>query len=318
MEIVHTPVLLKETLNLLSPVGESYEKNCFMIDSTTGEGGHSEAFLNQYPGLHILGLDADKNIQMRAKERLAYFSDRMSFHLGWFNDFFANYSENDRQPDLILFDLGISVYHYEASGRGFSFRHDEPLDMRLDESAGPSAADIVNTLREEELANIIFKYGDERYSRRIAHAIVERRSHSKLVSTKELADIIFNAVPGPYRHGRIHPATKSFQAIRIAVNGELDRLENVLKDAFKVLKPGGKLGVITFHSLEDRIVKNYFRDLGKKCICPPEQAICTCGGKPRAKVLTRKPIGPTEDEINFNPPSRSAKLRGVLKLGDQI
>ncbi|OJF77519.1 MAG: 16S rRNA (cytosine(1402)-N(4))-methyltransferase [Treponema sp. CETP13] len=318
MEFVHTPVLLKETLDLLSPVGESYEDNCFMIDATTGEGGHSEAFLNHYSGLHILGLDADQKIQMRAKERLAPFADRMNFHLGWFNDFFANYSEKDRQPDLILFDLGISVFHYECSGRGFSFRHDEPLDMRLDVSAGPSAADIINTLREEELANIIFNYGDERYSRRIAHAIVERRTHSKLVTTKELADIIYNAVPGPYRHGRIHPATKSFQAIRIAVNGELDRLELVLKDAFRVLKPGGKLGVITFHSLEDRIVKNYFRDLGKKCICPPEQAICTCGGKPRAKVLTRKPIGPTEDEIHFNPPSRSAKLRGVLKLGDKI
>lgn len=316
MEIVHTPVLLNETLHLLSPIGESYETDCFMIDSTTGEGGHSEAFLKKYKNLHILGLDADPNIQLRAKERLASFGNRMNFQLGWFNDFYANYPDTDRQPNLILFDLGISVYHYECSGRGFSFRHDEPLDMRLNENAGQSAKDIVNGTREEELANIIFNYGEERYSRRIARAIVQHRERSSIVSTKELADIIYNAVPGAYRHGGIHPATKSFQAIRIAVNGELDRLSAVLQDAFKVLKPGGKMGVITFHSLEDRIVKNYFRDLGKKCICPPEQAVCTCGGKPRAKVLTRKPIGPSDEEIHENSPSRSAKLRGVLKLGD--
>jgi len=316
MEIVHTPVLLNETLKLLSPIGESYEKDCFMIDSTTGEGGHSQAFLMQYPSLHILGLDADPNIQLRAKERLASFGDRMKFKLGWFNEFYADYSEAERQPDIILFDLGISVYHYERSGRGFSFRHDEPLDMRLNENAGQNAEDLVNGLREEELANVIFNYGEERYSRRIARAIVEQRVHSRIVSTKELADIIYNAVPSAYRHGGIHPATKSFQAIRIAVNGELDRLQAVLKDAFRVLKPGGKMGVITFHSLEDRIVKNYFRDLGKKCICPPEQPFCTCGGKPRAKVLTRKPIGPTEEEVKINSPSRSAKLRGVKKLGE--
>ncbi|HZK20297.1 MAG TPA: 16S rRNA (cytosine(1402)-N(4))-methyltransferase RsmH [Treponemataceae bacterium] len=317
MDIVHTPVLLKETLNLLSPLGEPYQHDCFMVDSTTGEGGHSQAFLEQFPGVHILGIDADSNIQQRAKERLADFGERMKFHLGWFNDFFATFSDAQRAPDLILFDLGISVYHYERSGRGFAFKYDEPLDMRLNKNAQKSARTLIHELREEELANIIYNYGDERYSRRIARAIVQYRQKSRLVSTRELADIIYNAVPAPYRHGGIHPATKTFQAIRIAVNDELDRLKSVLKDAFDVLKPGGKMGVITFHSIEDRIVKNFFRDLGKKCICPPEQASCTCGGEPRALVLTRKPIGPTDEEVKANSPSRSAKLRGVKKLGDK-
>ncbi len=314
MEIIHTPVLLQETLDYLSPVGEPYESDCFMIDSTLGEGGHSEAFLTRYSGLHILGLDADSKIQARARERLAPFGDRMHFHLGWFNEFYATYPDDMPKPDLLLFDLGISVFHYERSGRGFSFRYDEPLDMRLNPSAGDSAEVLVNTANEEDLANIIFQYGEERYSRRIARAIVENRKLSRIVSTKVLADIIYSAVPSPYRHGGIHPATKTFQAIRIKVNGELDRLEMVLATAFKVLKPKGKMGVITFHSLEDRIVKNYFRDLGKSCICPPEQPICNCGGKPRAEVLTRKPVGPTDTEVEDNSPSRSAKLRVVRKL----
>lgn len=316
MEIVHTPVLLKECLEWLSPVGEPFENDAYMIDSTLGEGGHSYNFLTEYNGLHITGLDADPHIQARARERLAPFGERMQFYNGWFNDFYANYPSDARRPDIILFDLGISVYHYEKSGRGFSFRYDEQLDMRLNENAGESAADLVNSMGEEQLANLIYLYAEEKFSRRIASAIVEARRNGRIVSSKALADIIYNAVPGKYRHGPIHPATRTFQALRIAVNSELKRLPEAIHDAFNVLAPGGKMGVITFHSLEDRIVKNYFRNLGKQCVCPPEQPVCICGGKPCAEVLTRKPLEPSAEEIEMNSPSRSAKLRVVRKLRD--
>lgn len=315
MEIVHTPVLLNECLSYLSPVGEPFESDAFMIDSTLGEGGHSFNFLSKYPNLKILGLDADCEIQKRAKERLEPFGERMGFYNGWFNDFYTNYSE-ERKPDLILFDLGISVYHYERSGRGFSFRHDEKLDMRLNAASEESAEDVVNTMDEESLANMIYLYSDEKYSRRIARAICEARQTGRISSTKALADIIYNAVPGNYRHEKIHPATRTFQALRIQVNSELKRLPQALHAAFNVLNVGGKLGVITFHSLEDRIVKNYFRNLGKSCVCPPEVPKCICEGKACAEVLTRKPVEPSDEEIRSNSPSRSAKLRVVRKLSD--
>ncbi len=315
MEIVHTPVLLQECLDYLAPEKE-YGNDVLMIDSTLGEGGHSNAFLSKYPQLHIIGLDADKTIQARARERLASFGSRMNFYNGWFNNFYENYDLACERPSIILFDLGISVYHYEKSGRGFSFRYDEPLDMRLNASEGESAADIVNTWKENELANMIYLYSDEKMSRRIARAIVEARECGKITSSKALADIIWNAVPAAYRYGQIHPATRTFQALRIAVNSELRRLPRALHAAFNVLKAGGKMGVITFHSLEDRIVKNYFRNLGKKCVCPPQQAVCSCGGKECAEILTRKPVEPSEKEIQQNSPSRSAKLRVVRKIRD--
>lgn len=314
MEIVHTPVLLNECLEYLSPVGEAFEKNAVMIDSTLGEGGHSFNFLSKYENLKIIGLDADKVIQAKARERLACFGERMNFFNGWFNDFYANYPDNLPKPNLILFDLGISVFHYERSGRGFSFRYDEELDMRLNDSEGKSASDIVNTMREDELANLIFNYSEERYSRRIARAIVENRQLAPITNSKVLAQIIYDCVPAGYRHGGIHPATKTFQALRIAVNAELNRLPEALHSAFNVLQVGGKMGVITFHSLEDRIVKNTFRNWAKVCSCPPEQPICTCGGSPKVELLTRKPIGPTEEEVKENSPSRSAKLRVIRKL----
>lgn len=316
MEIVHKPVLLKECLEYLSPVGESYEKKALMIDSTLGEGGHTFNFLTKYPGLSVIGLDADSVIQARAKERLASFGKRMNFFNGWFNDFYANYPSEYDKPDLILFDLGISVFHYEKSERGFSFRYDEKLDMRLNPLSEKSAADLVNTLSESQLADLIYLYGEEKLSRRIAKAIVEARALGKIESSKALAEIIWNAVPANYRYGQIHPATRTFQALRIAVNGELKRLPEALHNAFNCLKVGGKMGVITFHSLEDRIVKNYFRNLGKQCVCPPEVAVCRCGGKKCAEILTHKPVCPTEEEVKDNSPSRSAKLRVVKKLCD--
>ena len=206
VEIVHTPVLLNESLEYLSPLGESFEKDAFMIDSTLGEGGHSFNFLSKYPSLSITGVDADAQIQGRARERLAPFGERMSFYNGWFNEFYADYPL-ERHPDLILFDLGISVFHYERSGRGFSFRHDEKLDMRLNPSAGESAEDIVNSMPEDQLANMIYLYSDEKFSRRIAAAIVEERKIGRISSTKVLADLIYGCVPAKYRHGAIHPAT---------------------------------------------------------------------------------------------------------------
>ena len=316
MEIVHTPVLLNECLEYLSPVGEAFEKNAVMIDSTLGEGGHSFNFLSKYENLKIIGLDADKVIQAKARERLACFGERMNFFNGWFNDFYANYPCEYEKPDLILFDLGISVFHYEKSERGFSFRYDEKLDMRLNAESEKSAADLVNELSETELADMIYLYGEEKLSRRIAKAIVDARSGGKIESSKALAEIIWNCVPANYRYGQIHPATRTFQALRIAVNSELKRLPKALSDAFACLKVGGKMGVITFHSLEDRIVKNYFRNLGKQCVCPPEVAICRCGGSECAEIITRKPVCPTEEEIKANSPSRSAKLRVIRKIKD--
>lgn len=316
MEIVHKPVLLKECLHYLSPIGEPYENRAVMIDSTLGEGGHTYNFLSKYPNLSVIGLDADKYIQARAKERLSVFGDRIHFFNGWFNDFYDNYPDEYEKPDLILFDLGISVYHYEKSSRGFSFRYDEQLDMRLNENSEKSAADLVNDLPEDKLADLIYLYGEEKLSRKIAAAIVKARAGGRIESSKALAQIIWDAVPANYRYGQIHPATRTFQALRIAVNSELKRLPGALHSAFNDLKVGGKMGVITFHSLEDRIVKNYFRNLGKKCVCPPEVAICRCGGKECAEILTRKPVCPSEEEIKDNSPSRSAKLRVVRKLKD--
>ncbi|MGP1458007.1 MAG: 16S rRNA (cytosine(1402)-N(4))-methyltransferase RsmH [Treponema sp.] len=317
MEIVHTPVLLEECLTLLSPLGEPFEKKAFMVDSTLGEGGHSFAFLSRFPSLSVAGVDADGVIQERAKERLSEFGERMRFYNGWFNDFYQNYPASFPKPNIILFDLGISVFHYERSKRGFSFRHDEGLDMRLNpEAGGKSAFDIVNAMSEENLADLIYRYGEEKLSRRFARAVVAARKSGKIESSKALADIIYDASPSSYRFLAIHPATRTFQALRIAVNGELKRLPSALHDAFNTLESGGKMGVITFHSLEDRIVKNYFRNLTKNCVCPPEIASCRCGGTSCASAITKKPVEAQDDEVQRNAPSRSAKLRVIKKIRD--
>ena len=317
MEIIHTPVLLEECLSLLSPVGEPFEKTAFMVDSTLGEGGHSSAFLSRFPSLSVIGVDADRTIQERAKERLSEFGGRMQFFSGWFNDFYQNYPSSLPKPHIILFDLGISVFHYERAKRGFSFRYDEGLDMRLNpEEGGESASDIVNKMSEKALSDLIYRYGEEKLSRRIARAVVCARQSGKIESAKALADIIYDSVPSAYRFAPIHPATRTFQALRIAVNGELNRLPSALHAAFNTLEIGGKIGVITFHSLEDRIVKNYFRNLTKNCVCPQECASCRCGGSPCASAITKKPREAGEDEVRQNPPSRSAKLRVIKKICD--
>ena len=311
MEAVHYSVLKSEVLSYLKPTraGELF------IDCTTGEGGHSEALLSAYPDIKLICLDADNNILKVAQERLAPFKGRVQFCNTWFNRFFADYPTSSQRPDKILFDLGISTYHYEKSGRGFSFRKDEPLSMELGADLVVSAADMVNNYPAERLADIIYNYGEERYSRRIAKAIVEERENGAITTAAQLADVVWHAVPEGYRHGKIHPATRTFQALRIAVNGELERLPEALNKALEVLVPGGRMAVITFHSLEDRIVKNFFRDKEKDCICPDSAPRCTCGRNHRmVNIITKKPVVPSDAEIAENAASRSSKLRVAEKV----
>lgn len=295
MEYVHYSVMAQEILQYLVPPADS---EATMVDCTCGEGGHTHLFLSTYPKLKVIGLDRDATIQQKAIERMKEFSDRFIPRNIWFNDFFDQ--GEDQVYDLILFDLGISSFHYEESQRGFSFRKDEVLDMRLDESASISAFDVVNGYQEERLADVIYNFGEERYSRRIARAIVERRKLTKIATSEELASIIYKAVPANYRYGHIHPATRSFQAIRIEVNRELDRIEPALRGAIKALKSKGRLAVISFHSLEDRQVKWLFKGMAE-------------GDDPAIRILTKKPLVPTDQEREENAASRSAKLRIIEK-----
>jgi 16S rRNA (cytosine1402-N4)-methyltransferase len=310
-EYAHTPVLLDETLSFLAPKG----KNELMVDANVGEGGHSFEFLSRFDDLKIIAIDADGDILAVAKERLAKFADRVHFYSGWSHDFFADYPSQFKRPDIILFDLGVSSYHYKKSGKGFSFEKEEFLDMRLDSSAGMTAADLLARLPERELADLLFNNAGERFSRRIASLIVNERQKATITTTSALADLVQRAVPASYRHGPIHPATRTFQALRIAVNGELSRLQSLLEAALRVLEPGGRLGVISFHSLEDRIVKNFFRSMNKNCTCPKQAPICKCGSR-SINLLSKKGVTPGKDEIERNPPSRSARLRAVEKVLD--
>jgi 16S rRNA (cytosine1402-N4)-methyltransferase len=279
-----------------------------------GEGGHSYAFLSRFHDLSVAGVDADPVIQAVARERLAEFGDRARFYTGWSQDFFAGYPVDLKRPDTVLVDLGISLFHYEKSGRGFSFSADEKLDMRLNPTEGFSAAQILAQRPEREIADIIYNNAGERYSRRIARAIALERQSGAVFTAASLSQLIIRAVPASYRHGPIHPATRTFMALRIAVNRELERLPELLENALKVLKPGGRLGVISFHSLEDRVVKNFFKLKNRDCDCPPQQAVCGCSGLRSVNILTPKGVTADEDEIKRNPPSRGARLRVAEKL----
>jgi 16S rRNA (cytosine1402-N4)-methyltransferase len=310
--IVHQPVLPEEVLSRLVPPATG---DALLIDATLGQGGHTEAFLSRYPRLVVIAVDADRAVMATARERLSGFAGRIQFVHSWFGDFLERYAadRSARAANLVLFDLGISRFHYDGSSRGFSFERDEPLDMRLDPSLPASAADLVNGETRQELTRILREYGEERYAWEIAGKIVRERQNVPLATSSALARLIAGAVPPEYRRGRIHPATKSFQALRIAVNGELAQLERGLSAALAVLCPGGRIGVISFHSLEDRIVKRFFRDRAKGCTCPPDWPICQCGGKAELRVLTSKPVRPTPEEMERNPASRSAKLRVAEK-----
>jgi 16S rRNA (cytosine1402-N4)-methyltransferase len=297
MEVLHRAVLLAECLELLIPP----RREALMVDGTLGEGGHSLAFLERYPGLSLIGVDADPVILERARERLAPHAARISLERGLAEETLSRLEAEGRRADIVLMDLGISIFHYEASGRGFSFLRDEPLDMRVDPSRGSAASELLARLSEAELAEAFFRLGEERYARRIARAVVERRRLAPIGTSRDFADLVTAAVPPQARHGRLHPATRCFQALRILANDELGRLERTLPLAARVLAPGGRLGIIAFHSLEDRTVKNFFKSLS-----------APIGGNGRAagyEILTRKPVQAGDDEVAANPPSRSAKLR---------
>ncbi len=312
MEFQHQPVLMNQTLNSLKlrPGG-------VYLDGTLGGGGHTEAILQATePDGKVIGLDQDDEALAAASQRLKPFGER-------FCPIRANFAEMEQVLaaegiaglDGVLLDIGVSSHQLDEPDRGFSYMQDGPLDMRMDRRGGQTATDLVAELSESELANLIYRYGEEKFSRRIARRIVEQRAQTPIESTKQLAELISSAIPAAQRRKeKQHPAKRTFQALRIAVNDELGVLERGLVAAFASLKSGGRLSVITFHSLEDRIVKNYFAGLAKGCECPPEFPVCVCGKQPQALLITKRPQTATEDELQSNPRARSAKLRTVEKL----
>lgn len=305
---MHVPVLLDEVLTYLNPrSGGTY------IDATVGAGGHTAGILERSgPDGQVLGLDQDPNALDIAAERLSAFGDRVTLvrrNFRYLKD--VAEEQNFTIVDGILLDLGYSSLQIDDMGRGFSFRADAPLDMRLDPDAPTTAADLVNHLPETELADVIYEFGEERHSRKIARAIVE---HRPLTTARELGDLIEDVLG---RRGRIHPATRTFQALRIAVNDELGALEDVLPQTIDLLRPGGRVAVISFHSLEDRIVKHFFKREAQDCICPPHILVCECGHTATVDVITRSPVTATEEEVNQNPRARSAKLRVAERLPDE-
>jgi 16S rRNA (cytosine1402-N4)-methyltransferase len=308
---VHVTVLPRETLDRLAPhPGGRY------LDGTVGGGGHTELLLDaSAPDGRVLGIDADAAALERVAARLplAIASGRLVLRLGNF----ARMDELARAArftpvDGILLDLGLSSDQLADRTRGFSFAADAPLDMRFDTSRGDSAAALVNTRDEAELADLLWHYGEERRSRAIARRVVEQRARKPITRTGELAGLVASVVRG--RPGGIHPATRTFQALRIAVNDELGSLETALPKAVALLAPGGRLAVISFHSLEDRIVKQFFQSEARGCVCPPELPACVCGRAPTLRIVTRHPVTAGEDELACNPRSRSAKLRVAEKL----
>lgn len=301
----HIPVLLEPILEHLLPAER-------VIDGTLGAGGHSRALLEHGAGA-LLGLDLDPDALALAREALAPFGKRAHVsHSSYADMRAAAQSAGWDAVDAILLDLGVSSMQLDRAARGFAFRADGPLDMRFDPGGPrPPASELVNTLDEDELADIFYRYGEEPQGRRLARAIVKARPFT---TTRALAEAIERVTPR--RHNdKIHPATRVFQALRIAVNDELGVIERALPEAIDLLRPGGRLAVISFHSLEDRIVKDTFRLAATDCICPPKTPICVCGHKASVRLLTRKPVVADEDEIARNPRSRSARLRVVEKLG---
>ncbi|MEE1185093.1 MAG: 16S rRNA (cytosine(1402)-N(4))-methyltransferase RsmH [Acutalibacteraceae bacterium] len=305
MEFKHISVLLNETIESLGIVSDG-----IYVDGTAGGAGHSKEIAKRLDKGLLIALDRDPEAVKVATERLEGYNAKVIN---------SNFSEMDKVlseleidgVNGILLDLGVSSYQLDNAERGFSYHKDAPLDMRMS-SSGVTAGDLVNNLSAEELIDIFYKYGEEKFSSRIARKIVEERSKKAIETTLELAEIIAGAVPAAARRDG-HPARKVFQALRIAVNGELESLEKVLDKAFNLLKAEGRLAIITFHSLEDRMVKNKFKEYCTGCTCPPDFPVCVCGKKPRGRLLSRKPIEATKEELELNPRSRSAKLRVIIK-----
>ncbi len=307
----HIPILRDTVVSLLAP-----QRGGTFVDGTLGGGGHAEAVLERLPeGGRLYGIDRDGAAIEAASLRLARFGEAFTAIRGNFFDMKRLLAgQGVMEADGILLDLGVSSHQLDTPERGFSYHEDAPLDMRMDPSAPLSAYDVVNGYPAEALARIIREYGEERYAMRVANAIVREREKAPLDSTVRLAEIVKRAMPAPARREQQHPARRTFQALRIEVNGELAGLSDALTDAHDLLRSGGVFAVITFHSLEDRIVKQAFKTFENPCTCDPRAPICTCGKKPTARMLTKKPIVAEEAELKENPRARSAKLRAIQKL----
>ncbi len=309
MEFKHYSVLLKESVDYLN-----VSEDGIYADATLGGGGHSYEILSR-GAKTIIGIDQDKEAIKAASKRLECFGDKLIA----VNRNFSEISQildglGVDKLDGAVMDLGVSSYQLDNAERGFSYMQDAPLDMRMNRDNPKSAYDIVNGYSESELTKIFYEYGEEKWSARIAKFIAERRNEQEIKTTGELSEIIKAAIPKAARMEGGHPAKRVFQAIRIEVNGELEILKRAVCDFVNALKPGGVLSVITFHSLEDRIVKKTFQELAKGCVCPKSFPVCVCGKKPEVKILTTKPILPSEKELEENSRSKSAKLRVVVKL----
>ena len=311
MEFIHKPVLLRECLE-----GLNIRPEGTYLDGTLGRAGHSREIARRLTTGRLICIDRDAAALDAAETRLADCLEQVTLIHGNFGDLGQLLdSRGISGLDGMLFDLGVSSPQLDDPERGFSYMQDAPLDMRMDTSAPLSAADIVNTWSQEELRRILFEYGEERYAPAIARAIVRARETAPVKTTLELVEIIKSAMPPAALREKQHPAKRSFQAIRIAVNGELDALPPMLRAAVDGLNPGGRLAVITFHSLEDRIVKRTLAELARGCVCPPEFPVCVCGKKPQVRLVTRKPVTAGGAELEENPRARSAKLRVAEKCG---
>ena len=310
MELSHKPVLLEECLEALAIRPEGT-----YLDGTLGRAGHSLEIVKRLTTGRLIGIDQDAAAIEAAQVRLTDYMDKVTLVRGNFSHLGEILQELQVDGvDGMLLDLGVSSPQLDDPARGFSYMHDAPLDMRMDERAPLSARDVVNDWPQEELRRILYEYGEERYAPAIARAICRRREERPIETTFELVDIIKSAMPAAALREKQHPAKRSFQAIRIAVNGELDVLPPMLEAAADGLRPGGRLAVISFHSLEDRIVKKTMQELSRGCICPPEFPVCVCGRKPKVKLITRKPIVSQEAELEDNPRARSAKLRVAERI----
>lgn len=312
MEFTHVSVMAKEVMDALMP-----ERGGIYVDCTAGGGGHSFEIAKRLPASsRLVSFDQDDEAIAACKERLAPFEDRVTIVKTNFRNLAAALdSLGIDHIDGAMWDLGVSSHQLDDGERGFSYMKEAPLDMRMDQTAQKTAYDVVNGYDEGELVRILRDWGEERFASRIAARICERRAAHPIETTTELADIVTGAIPAAARRAEAqNPARRSFQAIRIEVNGELDAIAPSIEAAVERMNPGGRLAVITFHSLEDRIVKDTFRTLSTGCTCPPEFPVCVCGGKPKIRLLSRKPILPGRDEIEINPRSHSAKLRTAEKV----
>lgn len=310
MRYEHVPVLLKEVVEFLRCApGKTY------VDCTLGEGGHAAQILRVIqPGGRLLGIDRDEDALLVAGQRLGEFGHQALLVHGNFRNLTDILGQHGIvSADGFLFDLGLCGLQLAKASRGFSFKHDGPLDMRMDRRSKTTAADLINRLPYDKMVKIIWEYGQERWARKIARHICQQRATKSITTTRQLVEVIESAIPISGRE-RIHPATRTFQALRIAVNEELVALKEALDQAVSLLNPGGRVCCISFHSLEDRIVKHTFGHFSRSCQCPPELPVCICSGKPRVRVITLRPVTPSQAEIFHNPRARSAKLRVAEKL----